>query len=84
MSNQQPAIGGTEPAEGEVEGGGGWGGGVGGGGRLRPRCGGAYGSTHFRPLRHEVEEDGVLWLCTCKRTATPPYCDGSHNSLEAD
>jgi CDGSH-type Zn-finger protein len=24
-----------------------------------------------------------MWLCGCKHSAKPPFCDGSHKKLEA-
>jgi CDGSH-type Zn-finger protein len=24
------------------------------------------------------EEEKEVWLCQCKKTKTPPFCDGSH------
>uniref|UniRef100_A0A8C0ENG0 Iron-binding zinc finger CDGSH type domain-containing protein n=1 Tax=Bubo bubo TaxID=30461 RepID=A0A8C0ENG0_BUBBB len=30
------------------------------------------------PLRFTPEEDKRVWLCGCKRTRIPPYCDGTH------
>jgi CDGSH-type Zn-finger protein len=28
-----------------------------------------------------VTEAGPQYLCCCKHTRTPPYCDGSHEKL---
>jgi CDGSH-type Zn-finger protein len=27
----------------------------------------------------DVKRDA--WLCRCKKTKTPPYCDGTHKTL---
>jgi CDGSH-type Zn-finger protein len=27
------------------------------------------------------EEKQKIWLCGCKQTKNPPYCDGSHTRL---
>ena len=32
-------------------------------------------------LGFTAEEAKEAWLCTCKQTGNPPFCDGSHNSL---
>ncbi|KJE91133.1 zinc finger CDGSH-type domain-containing protein [Capsaspora owczarzaki ATCC 30864] len=34
-------------------------------------------SLKFVPAQAET-----LWLCGCKQTATPPYCDGSHVNID--
>lgn len=47
----------------------------------QPLCDSAHKNTDFRPLRFQPEESGEAWLCRCKHTKTPPYCDGTHNSL---
>jgi CDGSH-type Zn-finger protein len=26
-------------------------------------------------------ESGQVWFCVCKKTASPPFCDGSHKAL---
>ncbi|MBT5856784.1 MAG: CDGSH iron-sulfur domain-containing protein, partial [Flavobacteriaceae bacterium] len=26
-------------------------------------------------------EDKKIYLCNCKQTSNPPYCDGTHNKL---
>ena len=30
------------------------------------------------PLRFVPEQDSTAWLCGCKYTNNPPYCDGTH------
>ena len=32
----------------------------------------------FKPHRFRVEETKEYWLCNCKQTDNPPFCDGSH------
>jgi CDGSH-type Zn-finger protein len=32
-------------------------------------------------LPHEIKETGSVAWCGCKQTKTPPFCDGTHNSL---
>jgi CDGSH-type Zn-finger protein len=44
-------------------------------------CNGAHKGTGFAPQIFKEEEDKKVWLCQCKQTKNPPYCDGSHNSL---
>jgi len=39
----------------------------------------------FKPLLYVAEEEGdEVWFetCQCKQSATPPFCDGAHNSLK--
>jgi CDGSH-type Zn-finger protein len=35
----------------------------------------------FKSLKFTAEEDGEVWLCNCKHTNNPPFCDGTHKSL---
>ncbi|MGY8652764.1 MAG: CDGSH iron-sulfur domain-containing protein [Verrucomicrobiia bacterium] len=35
-------------------------------------------------MAFKPEESGEAYLCLCKHTANPPYCDGSHARLGAD
>ncbi len=35
----------------------------------------------FKSLKFSVDETKEVWLCNCKHTKNPPYCDGSHKSL---
>jgi CDGSH-type Zn-finger protein len=30
------------------------------------------------------EKTGRAFLCTCKQTANPPYCDGAHRNLPTE
>jgi CDGSH-type Zn-finger protein len=30
----------------------------------------------------KVETLTQVWLCTCKHSANPPYCDGAHELLD--
>jgi CDGSH-type Zn-finger protein len=36
----------------------------------------------YKSLKFQVEEVEEVWLCQCKQTKTPPYCDGSHNKFK--
>lgn len=49
----------------------------------QPFCDGAHRTLapDRAPLRFTAEADGKVWLCGCKRTRTPPRCDGSHLRL---
>ena len=29
-------------------------------------------------MKFTLTEDKKVWLCDCKRTGNPPYCDGTH------
>jgi CDGSH-type Zn-finger protein len=31
-----------------------------------------------------VKEDTDAWLCACKHTCNPPYCDGTHRTFSDD
>ena len=35
----------------------------------------------FAPLVFKAEEKKTAFLCQCKHTKNPPYCDGTHKSL---
>ena len=57
-----------------------------------PLCDGAHKQTWYEKdgelikpfvsLKFTAEEDGEVWLCNCKHTKTPPFCDGTHNSFK--
>ncbi|HSI64893.1 MAG TPA: CDGSH iron-sulfur domain-containing protein [Candidatus Saccharimonadia bacterium] len=32
-------------------------------------------------MKFHIAERRRVWLCNCKHTKNPPYCDGSHNDL---
>jgi len=34
--------------------------------------------SSIKPLEFTVEKDRRAFLCSCKKTKKPPYCDGSH------
>lgn len=42
----------------------------------------SHKGTDFRPLVFVAEETKTSYLCGCKYTANPPFCDGAHASLE--
>lgn len=35
----------------------------------------------YRSLKITFEKEQDVWLCNCKQTTTPPFCDGSHKKL---
>ena len=37
--------------------------------------------AHIVPLKFSVPTTTDYWLCGCKMTAKPPFCDGRHKSL---
>ena len=41
-----------------------------------------FGTTHQDGVHFTPEKSGKAHLCMCKRTKTPPYCDGSHTKLD--
>ena len=47
---------------------------------FQPFCDGAHRkkSKGISPLRFKAEDTGVAFLCGCKQTKNPPYCDGTH------
>ncbi len=49
-----------------------------------PLCDSAHKLVEGVPMRShkfEVAEVGTYWLCGCKHTKTPPFCDGTHHEL---
>lgn len=47
---------------------------------FQPFCDGAhkFKAQGLSPLRFVPDKDATVWLCGCKHTQTPPYCDGTH------
>lgn len=47
---------------------------------FQPFCDGAHKlkAQGLSPLRFFPEKDATVWLCGCKYTNNPPYCDGTH------
>jgi len=42
-------------------------------------CDGSHKGTGKAPVKFTLTEDKKVWLCDCKRTGNPPYCDGTHS-----
>ena len=38
-------------------------------------------SQKYFPIKFQVKEKKNYYLCRCKRTKTPPFCDGTHRTL---
>jgi CDGSH iron-sulfur domain-containing protein 3 len=36
----------------------------------------------YRSLKVKFKASEDVWFCLCKRTKTPPFCDGSFNGCE--
>jgi CDGSH-type Zn-finger protein len=50
----------------------------------QPLCDFSHKGTGFVPLKFRIAERQKVWLCNCKHTKTPPYCDGSHKEMPHD
>jgi len=37
--------------------------------------------SEFAPVKFGVAKAEKLWLCGCKHTRNPPFCDGTHKTL---
>jgi CDGSH-type Zn-finger protein len=44
-------------------------------------CDGSHKGTGFGPKKFTLPEAKKVWLCNCKQTKNPPFCDGSHKAL---
>lgn len=44
-------------------------------------CDGSHKESGLGPKKFTVAEKSKVWLCNCKHTKTPPFCDGTHSSL---
>lgn len=47
----------------------------------QPFCDGRHAGTDWTPLVFTAKRTQLDWLCACKFTQTPPYCDAAHNRL---
>lgn len=48
----------------------------------QPFCDNSHPETPFHPLEFTVSTSKRLGLCQCKQTGKPPYCDGTHSTIE--
>jgi CDGSH-type Zn-finger protein len=46
-------------------------------------CDGAHKGTGLGPRKFTLTEAKKVWLCNCKHSNNPPFCDGSHSKLPA-
>jgi len=44
-------------------------------------CDGSHKGSGFVPKIFVAEESKTAYLCNCKHTENPGFCDGSHNNL---
>ncbi len=47
----------------------------------QPWCNGNHRGTEFTPLKFVAEESKTVYMCQCKATGNPGFCDGSHKQL---
>jgi len=51
--------------------------------KTQPLCDEAsHKGTGLEPRRFNVSTKRKVWLCLCKQTKSPPYCDGTHNTFK--
>ncbi len=41
--------------------------------KSQPFCDGSHKTTEFMPMKFTTAEAKKVWLCGCKRTASPPF-----------
>ena len=44
-------------------------------------CDGSHKGSGLGPKKFTLEEKKKVWLCNCKQSKNPPFCDGSHKAL---
>lgn len=44
-------------------------------------CDGSHKGSGLGPKKFNLPEAKKVWLCNCKHTKNPPFCDGSHKAL---
>ncbi|XP_015773251.1 PREDICTED: CDGSH iron-sulfur domain-containing protein 3, mitochondrial-like [Acropora digitifera] len=50
--------------------------------KKQPFCDGRHKTTTIQPIRFIAEEtSSEVFLCGCKQTSSPPFCDGGRNHL---
>lgn len=47
-------------------------------------CDGSHKGSGLGPQKFTLEHAQKVWLCNCKHTKKPPFCDGSHRDLEPE
>ena len=47
----------------------------------QPLCDASHNISEFTPVLFKIDEKQEVWLCQCKHTKNPPYCDGTHKTL---
>ncbi len=47
----------------------------------QPFCDASHKGSGMKSLAFELTEDQTVYLCGCKNTKNPPYCDGTHGQL---
>jgi len=47
----------------------------------QPFCDGSHKGSEFSPCQFTLSETQKAWLCGCKQTGSPPYCNGTHKKL---
>ena len=48
----------------------------------QPWCDFSHKGTGITPVKFSVAEARqAVWICQCKHTRNPPYCDGTHRNL---
>ena len=46
----------------------------------QPFCDRSHLGSGRSPVVFRAKRDGKVYLCGCKRTKNPPYCDGRHDA----
>ena len=41
----------------------------------------SHKGTGLTPQKFELTKKKTVYLCQCKQTKNPPFCDGSHRAL---
>jgi CDGSH-type Zn-finger protein len=50
--------------------------------KRNPLCdGSSHKETDINPMIFKAEKTEERYLCRCKQTSTPPFCDGTHKTL---
>ncbi|MEE9586471.1 MAG: CDGSH iron-sulfur domain-containing protein [Hyphomicrobiaceae bacterium] len=49
--------------------------------KTQPFCDKSHEGTGIEPVTFVAARTEMVYLCGCKETGNPPYCDGTHNVL---